>query len=119
MIWAKLHEHDSFISSIKGLLFFGVPNEGMDIQSLRQIVRGQPNEELLKSLEKGSRELRYRSQTYSYFFKNYLDPPVAFFYENKLSNTAIQVSQFAILPPVVHYLNVIRLDQECGNWMGH
>jgi hypothetical protein len=95
MIYAKQHQNmkvnRDFIDSIQGALFFGVPSEGMDIRSLRPMVKGQPNEHLLNLLTKGSRTLKTQSQTFSRLFQNYLRPPVAFFYENRPSKTARQV----------------------------
>lgn len=35
-----------------GILFFGVPNQGMDISSLLAMVRGQPNLHFLSTLSK-------------------------------------------------------------------
>ncbi|KAH8806114.1 hypothetical protein F5884DRAFT_469713 [Xylogone sp. PMI_703] len=92
MIHAKLLHKENFISSINGSLFFGVPSEGMDINSLRPLVQGQPNEALLESLERGSTTLSVQNTLYAGFFEDYLKPPVAFFYENKLSPTAREIA---------------------------
>ncbi|KAF2236478.1 hypothetical protein EV356DRAFT_73100 [Viridothelium virens] len=43
--------HDQrMLKTVFGALFFGVPNHGMDITSLRTMVRGQPNENLVTQL---------------------------------------------------------------------
>lgn len=56
----RLALHDS----IYGALFFGVPNNGMDISSLIQMVKGQPNEALVHSLGKESQILRNQSRDF-------------------------------------------------------
>ncbi|RFU34689.1 hypothetical protein B7463_g1659, partial [Scytalidium lignicola] len=93
MISARREKNHDFVNSIKGALFFGVPSEGMDIRSLRPIVEGQPNEALLMALEIGSSDLQAQNEVYCTFFDDYLEPPVAFFYENKLSKTAREVEK--------------------------
>jgi predicted alpha/beta hydrolase family esterase len=50
--------HRALLDSIYGALFFGVPNQGMEIASLVPIVKDQPNEALLNSLGKESQILR-------------------------------------------------------------
>lgn len=36
------------------VMFFGVPNRGLDISSLTSMVKGQPNEDLVKNLDPSS-----------------------------------------------------------------
>ena len=42
------------LQSIRVVIFFGVPNRGMDMRHLRPMVSGQPNEFLVQSLGPGS-----------------------------------------------------------------
>jgi protein SERAC1 len=97
MIYAYEHRtnqrNEDFINAIIGALFFGVPSEGMDTASLHPIVVDQPNTALVTSLQAGSELLTRQSQNFSRYFNNYLDPPIAFFYENRNSKTARKVSQ--------------------------
>lgn len=91
MVYAKDNEeHHPFLESIHGSLFFGVPSQGMDIEALIPMVRGQPNEELLKSLQPESKILR----DLSIAFKSAFDkrPHIAYFYELHTSPTARKVS---------------------------
>jgi len=77
---------------IVGALFFGVPNDGMDISSLIPMVNDQPNRALLESLSAiNSQVLRLQSRSFAQF----LDQTALnlfCFYETKLSPTAVQVS---------------------------
>jgi hypothetical protein len=50
--------HQALLDSIYGALFFGVPNQGMEIASLVPMVKDQPNQALLHSLGKESQILR-------------------------------------------------------------
>jgi hypothetical protein len=54
MNYAKIHEeapeNKAFIADIAGAVFFGVPSQGMKINSLRPLVKDQLNESLLNSL---------------------------------------------------------------------
>ena len=45
-------------SAICGMLFFGVPNDGMNIGPLKLMVHDQPNEEFIMSLANNSQLLR-------------------------------------------------------------
>jgi hypothetical protein len=82
--------HHAFLNSIHGALFFGVPSQGMAIESLIPMVRDQPNEELLKSLGPESKLLGKQSKD----FKSAFDqrPQIAYFFECQESPTARHVS---------------------------
>jgi hypothetical protein len=56
--------HDSFI----GALFFGVPNRGLNDKFLHEIVKGQPNGNLIRSLDPESSELRMLHQGFTTLF---------------------------------------------------
>ncbi|RDW65591.1 hypothetical protein BP5796_10283 [Coleophoma crateriformis] len=75
------------LRSTYGLLFFGVPNRGMDIESLLPMVKGQPNETFLRSLERHTQLLRAQSRTFPEIF-NEKGSKVICFYETLLSETA-------------------------------
>ncbi|KAL0256742.1 hypothetical protein SLS55_009139 [Diplodia seriata] len=76
--------------AIAGIMFFGVPNQGMAIKSLVPMVGDGPNRALVESLGPNSHVLRTQSQA----FLEILDSAVAFhvvnFYETKMSRTAVQ-----------------------------
>jgi hypothetical protein len=44
-------QNDDFFKSSYALIFFGVPNLGLRYESLRKIVAGQPNEQLIHDLQ--------------------------------------------------------------------
>jgi len=54
----SLDDQDVF-RSCYAVIFFGVPNRGLDISSLTSIVKGQPNEYLVKNLDPSSPFLRH------------------------------------------------------------
>ncbi|KAK3353279.1 hypothetical protein B0T25DRAFT_207363 [Lasiosphaeria hispida] len=80
------------VRRIAGALFFGVPNDGMDIASLIPMVNDQPNRFLLESLSTiNSQVLRLQERS----FAKFLDQTalnIFCFYETRLSPTAAQDS---------------------------
>jgi hypothetical protein len=83
---------DKFVKSIYGALFFGVPSQGMDVDSLRLMVKDQPNELLLLSLQHASDTLKTQSRDFDKDFPNDMDGKIAYFYETSESPTAQCVS---------------------------
>ncbi|RDW58335.1 hypothetical protein BP5796_12265 [Coleophoma crateriformis] len=71
----------------QGALFFGVPNEGMDIASLIPMVEDQPNEAFLHTLHPESELLRKQSRQFQEIF-NSPATTIFSFYETKTSPTA-------------------------------
>jgi len=51
MIGGEEPENNDFFKSSYGLMFFGVPNLGLNNKSLGQIVRGGLNEQMIKDLQ--------------------------------------------------------------------
>ena len=86
------------MQSIMGLVFFGVPNRGMDIASLRAMVGDQPNRYILESIGHCSDLLLEQDLRFGLDF-HYRDSPIISFYENKISPTALKVCH---LPQVFH-----------------
>lgn len=74
-----------------GALFFGTPNQGMDIESLATMVGDQPNRYLVESLGKGSEVLKALLNNFNEVFTA-RDPEIISFYETQLSNQARKVS---------------------------
>lgn len=83
--------NQDLLESIYGGLFFGVPNQGMEISSLVPMVAGQPNQALLHSLGKESQVLRNQSRDFPKAF-NSKDSEIFCYYETEMSRTAILVS---------------------------
>ncbi|RDW57492.1 hypothetical protein BP6252_13752 [Coleophoma cylindrospora] len=71
----------------QGALFFGVPNEGMDIASLLPMAEDQPNEAFLHTLHPESELLRKLSRQFQEIF-NSPATTIFSFYETKTSPTA-------------------------------
>lgn len=78
------------VKSIRGLLFFGVPNQGMAIKSLIPMVNNQPNRQLLETLNENSDVLRHVIDEFITLFKS-SHIKVISFYETEESPTATQV----------------------------
>jgi hypothetical protein len=73
------------LTSTYGALFFGTPNQGMNIDSLITMVGDQPNRYLLETLSKGSEVLQN-------LVNNFKDSEVISFYETKKSKGALKAS---------------------------
>jgi hypothetical protein len=84
----------ALLDSIYGALFFGVPNQGMEIASLFPMVKDQPNQALLHSLGKESQILRNQCREFPKAF-DYQDSEIICFYETEMSPTAARVSSMS------------------------
>jgi hypothetical protein len=84
-------EDQDNLKATYGALFFGVPNQGMDISSLIPMVGDQPNRYLLESLGPESDVLQEQRATFPKVF-DFRDSEIVSFFETKLSPTALQVS---------------------------
>lgn len=82
------------LESIRGLLFFGVPNQGMTIESLIPMVNNQPNRQLVETLNENSDVLRHVTNNFTASLK-FSNAKVICFYETEKSPTAIQVCSFS------------------------
>src|SRR3569833_2843176 len=107
----RLAESNSELDQIRrifGALFFGVPNNGMDIASLIPMVNNQPNRFLHESLNMiNSQVLRLQARSFSSFLdRTALD--MFCFYETKLSPTAAKVSNSQHLEEAVLIKDRIR-----------
>lgn len=73
--------------SVYGLLFFGVPNRGIEISHWLPIVNNQPNEDLVRNLAPGSIYLRNLQHRFCQVF-GFHDSRVVSIYETMKSKTA-------------------------------
>jgi hypothetical protein len=88
----EMDEKDaSILDSTSGFLFFGVPHQGMAIESLVPLVRENPNRSLLESLNKNSALLQRLEKEFSNAFDARC-PQIISFYETGESPTAVEVS---------------------------
>jgi hypothetical protein len=85
-----------FRLSIRGMLFFGVPNQGMESEHLRAIVRGKPNEDLINILGKDSQVLRRLHKDFREALP-FQDCEVYSFYETRMSLVRTEVCLVTIL----------------------
>lgn len=75
---------------ILGVLLFGTPNDGLDVESLVPMVNDQPNRSLLESLRPNSMLLKQQKESFSKFLER-TNFQLTCFYETELSPTAAQV----------------------------
>lgn len=75
---------------IFGVLLFGAPNDGLDVESLVPMVNDQPNRSLLESLRPNSMLLKQQKESFSMFLER-TNLQLICFYETELSPTAAQV----------------------------
>lgn len=80
-------QHGLIFQSCYALLLFGVPNKGLEVTSLRSMVKGQPNEKLIDDLDKSSHFLR----RHNHFWKFYIpeNTRVVSIYETKPTRTVM------------------------------
>jgi hypothetical protein len=74
------------------ILFFGVPNHGMEIKSFVAMAEDQPNRYLVETLGKVSEVLRAQWEKFPKIF-DFRDSVIISFYETEMSQTAEKVSQ--------------------------
>lgn len=92
ILWTEDAQESDEFKQVVGLLFFGVPNDGMDIGSLIPIVNDQPNRFLLESLNAiNSQILRLQKRSFARLMDE-MALELFCFYETRLSPTAKQVS---------------------------
>lgn len=79
-------DRDNF-SSIYGALLFGVPNLGIRIEQWLPIVKGQPNENLIRNLAPNSRYLRNLRENFRSAF-SFPDSEIISIYETERTRVA-------------------------------
>jgi len=114
-------ESGNFFNTLHGALFFGIPSQGMEIDALRAMIGGQPNEFLLESLRYGSQTLQDLSGDFKKYFPQF--PRIVYFYELEASFSPIKVGR--IYPDKAKYIlntsfniSLLRDTQqdETGKW---
>ncbi|KAK1458001.1 hypothetical protein CMEL01_15348 [Colletotrichum melonis] len=86
----KHETHASILDSISGFIFFGVPHQGLAIESLVPLVKDQPNRSLLESLNKNSALLQRLDKEFNNVIRA-KRPSIVSFYETEKSPTAVEV----------------------------
>lgn len=88
---------DNVLGLIRGILFFGTPNEGMDNSNLVLMARGQPNEDFVRSIGTDSAELRRLGMQWHDVFKRaspnlFKNLEIFSYYETEKSPTYIEIN---------------------------
>lgn len=85
-------EDQKLLQAVYGIAFFGVPHDGMDIQSLISIVGNGPNRFLLESIGSyGSQILGIYNRDFPHSLGGQGESKIICFYETLLSPTATLV----------------------------
>lgn len=85
---------DALLRSVREVMFFGVPNQGMEISHLRPLIKGQPTDCFVSQLARGSAYLQNLDRQFaglSTYMKNlHSSTPARLvsFYETRQSETA-------------------------------
>ncbi len=88
----RLENDHAILRACIGLLFFGVPNRGLNNENLETLVKNQRNAPFVAGLKEGSELLRMLHQGLSNTYKTTLTPCfVASFFETHDTNT-VEVS---------------------------
>jgi hypothetical protein len=82
----KVTDEDNF-NSIYGAVFFGVPNRGIRNEHWLPMVKGQPNEDLVRNLGPDSKYLRKLHENFRSVFI-FPDSRILSIYETKKTRTA-------------------------------
>src|SRR5438045_7897312 len=90
--------------AVRGILFFGVPSQGMDISSLLGMVKGKVNENFLRGLRHDSDMLRNQHLEFCHKFPHESCKIVSF-YETEYSPTAKKVYYIGSVKAGLFYLN--------------
>jgi hypothetical protein len=105
------HVDKIILYSIYGALFFGVPNRGMEVESLLAMSSGQANENMLRMLDKSSSILRDLARSFSAAFP-FHDSVIISFYETKLSPQAIKVLSKSVFDYSSLHQYITQIDDE-------
>lgn len=84
------------------MLFFGVPNRGLDVQAIRSMVKGQPNSRLVADLDPSSQSLRLLHEAFCDQF-TFEESSITSVYETKLTRTVVvRIFPPPLLNPQIH-----------------
>lgn len=108
-------DDQSVFRSCYALLLFAVPNRGLENSSLIYMVKGQPNEDLVKDLKPSSRFLNMLSQRFNKYFT--LDgSKIISIYETKTTPT-VKVCYYLALHFIT--LNILTFLQSGAQRLHH
>lgn len=81
-------DDQNILLSCYSILFFGVPNRGLNIEAMRSMVKGQPNSRLVEDLDPESQCLPLLHEAFCYHFK-FEDSPIISIYETMRTRTVV------------------------------
>lgn len=102
----------TILDSVYGGLFFGVPNQGMTVESLIPMVWGQPNRFLLDTLSKDSPVLRAQCRDFLRAFSFQGSLEITCFYETMQSPTAVFVRRN------IYCFSFMDMDRPTDQYLG-
>jgi hypothetical protein len=86
------HDHQRLLAAVYGVVFFGVPHDGMDIRSLVPMVKDGPNRFLLESIGNiSSQVLTIQQREFPEVLGNEDNSEVICFFETLMSPTAVEI----------------------------
>ena len=100
--------------AVRGILFFGVPSQGMDISSLLGMVKGKVNEHFLQGLRHDSDTLRNQHREFCIKFP-YKSCKIMSFYETEYSPTAQKVHHIGSIKVELFHLNASYMITHTNN----
>jgi hypothetical protein len=99
-------------------MFFGVPNRGLETSSLTSLVKGQPNEDLVRNLDPSSRFLSLLHEMfYSHF--TFEDSKIICIFETKMTPT-VEVRSRSCICSIFYKSYPLNFDMQwspkTGSW---
>ena len=110
----KPEEKDNF-NATYAMLFFGVPNIGMNIDGIRAMCDHQPNEKFIMSLSSKSQLLRNLHRAFTDKF-NFPDAQIVCFFENIMSPSCVLVCPLFLTTITVINLLAEPSDEQMGEY---
>lgn len=116
-------ETSDILKSTTALLFFGVPNHGMNSEQLTAIVEGQPNQSLVRDLQvdkdhEPSQFLQTLAQRFKDYAEHHPDFEIIAFYETEMSPT-LEISATGKLTMTGPKRMLVTKNSACDIGLGH
>lgn len=88
---AMVQNHRRLLNAISGIVFFGVPHDGMDIDGLKQMLGDRPNRLLVESVSHNNSSVLTRlRRDFAKLLDEFNKIDIFCFYETELSHTPSQ-----------------------------
>lgn len=84
--------HENLLRAVRGIIFFGVPHDGMDIHGLKEMAGNKLNRSLIESLSnENSAILKRLRGDFNALLEKFAYMDIFCFYETEMSSTPSQV----------------------------